>query len=399
MSLLLFSEKSIAIALLMISYLFVLIASGLKLKHYDSKTRFKKVSQLLILTAQYGLIFSLLFIGVRSWITWINIVLLILILTGAFYQVNQLRDKSLIILQLVLVLVTTTITTNLSKDSRLLEQQSQLDLQLTKNYTYWSLKADSIKESIQLRNPDPLLSIWIDANQADVVTDQLLYARKVLTEQVTHDFFLEPDVLAQNIQWSADTIVAASWWLNPEASKPAIEDYQYTRLLELIKDFLSYQQFQLDELDEWVKQQSSITWFDSLPKQSGVTALEVSQGLLRLTTTIEEMMAYKFMYFESDEFPNTFKQHDGLSLLIKPSSFGDNYLKHVFLGAILLLTLGLFIPKLTFRLTGVIVLIIVSWLLWNKVVLIQTDWVSLILLGLGSIVLEWRTISSKHEAK
>jgi len=390
-------DKSFAIASLVVSYS-LLIFTWVKQK--DKSTL---VVNTLVCTAQYGLLLLLLLVEVGSWLVWMNILLLVLVglLTGK--SINASRDSRPFIVHVSLVLITAVLGHYELNNFQRLQAQHQLAQQLTKNLSYWSAKADSIQESIQMRNPDPLLSIWMDTKQADQIVDQLLYSRKVLTEQVTHDFFLEPETLLQKQSWAADTMALANWWLNSDNTKPAIEDYQYVSLAELVTDFTSYQQFQLEALDDWISNQPSVVWFYSLESNPKITAIEASQGLLYLAGTVQQMITYKLLYFDQDEFPKSFAEPENnpnheWQQVIEQEPTPSSDLNRSLFAILLLLTLGIFIPKLTFRLTGIGVLLILGWLYWNTVAFSPLLWVPLVLLGIASIVLEWRMIGKKNEA-
>ena len=388
-------DKSSAIASLVASYSLLILAW---VRQKDKSTLARNA---LIYTAQYGLLFLLILVEGNSWLVWVNILLIVLV--GLMAGMNVSEEKRPYIIHVSLVVIATVLGYYEHSSSQRLQIQHQLEQQLTKNLSYWSIKADSIQESIQMRNPDPLLSIWMDTRQADQIVDQLLYSRKVLTEQVTHDFFLEPEALLKEQSWALDTMAVANWWLNTESTKSALEDYQYVSLAELVTDFTSYQQFQLETLDNWMSNQPSVVWFYSLESDPEVTALEASQGLLFLAGTIQQMVTYKLLYFDQDEFPKSFAEPENnlnheWQEVIKLEPIASNDLNRGFFAILLLLTLGIFIPKLTFRLTGIGVPLILGWLYWNAVALSPLLWVPLVLLGIASIVLEWRMISKKHEA-
>ncbi len=401
----LFLPSQFAIISLVTAYAFTIVAELITCRINPKKLLGGfRVAHFVIFTIQFGVLILFLLKGISQFVVWINSALVIIVaIIGWFESVSspRLQNSVAYIGHSSVFLLGAFLLFQAELDRREQYELTRLNQELISYHDHWSTKVDSISQAIKRRNPDPVLSIWTDLRRSSELSDQLAYSRKVITEHVTHDFFIEPDQLLKNRSWAFNTDVSTEWWLND--SQGAEDDYKYNGLRDAFEDVTTYQRFRLESLNNWLVETASYQWFLSLENRStNLSAIESTQGLLYLMGTIDEMIAHKLNFFESEQFESSFNSGDTqLAELWREFQKGNEQKNPVSsewqIAIFILIISALFLSYYSFKILGALFILFAIFLLISGVSIVSVIWLPLIVFGVTSFFVDARKEVPNHE--
>jgi hypothetical protein len=400
-----FLPNQFAIISLVTAYAFTIVAELITCRVNPKKLLGGfRIAHFVIFTIQFGALIFFLLKGANQFVIWINsIVVIVVAIIGWFETGSSPRSlySSTYIGHASVFLLGALLLFQADLDRRKQLELTHLNQELIFYHEHWSAKVDSISQRIKRRNPDPVLSIWTDLRRSGELSDQLAYSRKVITEHVTHDFFIEPDQLLKNRIWAFNTDVSTEWWLN--SSQDAEDDYKYKGLKETFEDVTTYQRFRLESLNNWLFETASYQWFLSLENRStNLSAIESTQGLLYLMGTVDEMIAHKLNFFESEQFDSSFNSDDTqLAELWRGFQEGNEQKNPVSfewqIAIFILVILALLLPRNSLKILGASFVLFTILLLALGVSIVSVIWLPLIVFGVTSFFVDARKEVPNHE--
>ena len=177
---------------------------------------------------------------------------------------------------------------------------------------------DSMLTALKVSNPDPALSIYLDMRSTDELISHIAYTKKLLAEQLTHDFFTDPDSLMLAPEYASNYTTPTALFvlsLSNEPADAALEDYQTKVLQDKIEKWRKTRLYRISQVDDYVNSsllntadftyayangvEDTLAWHQAL--FYNIPSIGFMDNLNKIMRDLEKVKALQLLHFNAED--------------------------------------------------------------------------------------------------